>query len=74
MVTTKNFDAEVFYAAAVIGGNDYPDQPETFEVVKVFTKQGEDITSLIDELEAWEKIEKAARSEFFKPEHLRRAS
>lgn len=74
MITTKNFDAEIFYAAEVRGGSDSPDQPEMFEVVKVYTKQGEDITSLIDELEAWEQIEKVAKAEFFKPEHLRRAS
>lgn len=74
MITTPLFDAEIFYAAEVRGTNEYPDQPETFEVLKVYTKQGEDITSLIEELEAWEQIEKIAKAEFFKSEHLRRAS
>ena len=52
MIRTKYFDAEVLVNA------------EVFEVQRVYTKGGEDATSLIDELEAWPKVEQIVKAEY----------
>ena len=50
MIRTKYFDATVLITS------------EVFEVQRVYTKSGEDATDLIDELEAWPKVEEIVKA------------
>lgn len=59
MIRTKYFDATVMITS------------ELFEVQRVYTKSGDDATDLIDELEAWPKVEEIVKAEY---ERMRRAS
>ena len=54
MIRTKYFDADVLVT------------PEIFEVQSVFTKTGENVKDLIDELEAWPKVEEIVKAEYAK--------
>lgn len=54
MIRTKYFDATVLITS------------ELFEVQRVYTKSGDDATDLIDELEAWPRVEEIVKAEYDK--------